>query len=176
MADRQTNLNLIRTLIERAPDKAVRELEAALGGDMGGTALSGVRSMVDAEVADRLLRDIVLGPLKPMFGVRADGVAQLTFPRSALAAIWRAAKTAYPEAAAAAASAARQRPEEGVFPEAFDDLCQLAAEGLEARSTPDFAALARAYGCHGEVVEKTADFAAAFQKLEELGTSGLREV
>ena len=27
---------------------------------------------------------------------------------------------------------------------------------------PDFAALARAYGLHGEIVEKTADFEAAF--------------
>src|SRR5258705_5593355 len=29
---------------------------------------------------------------------------------------------------------------------------------------PDFAALARAYGLHGEIVEKTADFEAAFER------------
>jgi acetolactate synthase I/II/III large subunit len=31
---------------------------------------------------------------------------------------------------------------------------------------PDFAALARAYGAHGEVVERTEDFAAAFARAE----------
>ena len=35
--------------------------------------------------------------------------------------------------------------------------------GTELRN-PDFAALARAYGLHGEIVEKTADFAAAFER------------
>jgi acetolactate synthase-1/2/3 large subunit len=29
---------------------------------------------------------------------------------------------------------------------------------------PDFAAYARAFGCHGEVVERTADFAPAFER------------
>jgi acetolactate synthase-1/2/3 large subunit len=29
---------------------------------------------------------------------------------------------------------------------------------------PDFAAYARAFGCHGEVVERTADFQPAFER------------
>jgi acetolactate synthase-1/2/3 large subunit len=38
---------------------------------------------------------------------------------------------------------------------------------------PDFAALARAYGGHGEVVERTADFPDAFRRAEAAGTLAL---
>jgi acetolactate synthase-1/2/3 large subunit len=41
---------------------------------------------------------------------------------------------------------------------------------------PDFAALARAYGAHGEVVEKTADFAPAFERAAKAGKPALIEV
>jgi acetolactate synthase-1/2/3 large subunit len=41
---------------------------------------------------------------------------------------------------------------------------------------PDFAALAIAYGAHGEVVEKTEDFAAAFQRAEAAGKPALIEI
>jgi acetolactate synthase I/II/III large subunit len=41
---------------------------------------------------------------------------------------------------------------------------------------PDFAALARAYGLHGEMVEKTADFAGAFERAWNANTAALIEV
>ena len=41
---------------------------------------------------------------------------------------------------------------------------------------PDFAALARAYGAHGEVVERTEDFAAAFERAEAAGMPALLEL
>jgi acetolactate synthase I/II/III large subunit len=41
---------------------------------------------------------------------------------------------------------------------------------------PDFAALARAYGGHGEVVERTEDFAAAFRRAEEAPTFALLDL
>jgi acetolactate synthase I/II/III large subunit len=41
---------------------------------------------------------------------------------------------------------------------------------------PDFAALARAYGGHGEVVERTADFAAAFRRAEAAGSFALLDL
>ncbi|MGH6904575.1 MAG: thiamine pyrophosphate-binding protein, partial [Geminicoccaceae bacterium] len=40
-------------------------------------------------------------------------------------------------------------------------------------SNPDFAALARAYGGHGEVVERTADFPDAFRRAQGAGTLAL---
>ncbi|HVJ34018.1 MAG TPA: thiamine pyrophosphate-binding protein [Terriglobia bacterium] len=41
---------------------------------------------------------------------------------------------------------------------------------------PDFVALARAYGAHGELVEKTEDFAPAFERAEKAGKPALIEV
>ncbi|MGZ5226894.1 MAG: thiamine pyrophosphate-dependent enzyme, partial [Burkholderiales bacterium] len=41
---------------------------------------------------------------------------------------------------------------------------------------PDFAALARAYGLHGEIVESTADFESAFERSQKVATSALIEV
>ncbi|HSQ04776.1 MAG TPA: thiamine pyrophosphate-dependent enzyme, partial [Burkholderiales bacterium] len=41
---------------------------------------------------------------------------------------------------------------------------------------PDFAALARAYGLHGEIVEETNDFEAAFERAFNAKTSALIEV
>jgi acetolactate synthase-1/2/3 large subunit len=41
---------------------------------------------------------------------------------------------------------------------------------------PDFAALARAYGAHGEVVERTADFAAAFERARAAGGPAIIEL
>ncbi len=44
-----------------------------------------------------------------------------------------------------------------------------------ALANPDFAALARAYGGHGEVVTKTAEFAAAFARAQDAGTLAIIE-
>jgi len=41
---------------------------------------------------------------------------------------------------------------------------------------PDFAALARAYGAHGETVEETAGFAPAFERAAASGKPALIEV
>ncbi len=43
-------------------------------------------------------------------------------------------------------------------------------------SNPDFAALARAYGAYGEVVERTADFAAAFERARAAGVPAILEL
>ena len=45
-----------------------------------------------------------------------------------------------------------------------------------ALHNPDFAALARAYGAYGEVVEKTEDFAAAFERAWNAKTAALLEL
>ena len=43
-------------------------------------------------------------------------------------------------------------------------------------ANPDFVALARAYGAHGELVEKTADFAPAFERAARAGKPALIEI
>jgi acetolactate synthase I/II/III large subunit len=45
-----------------------------------------------------------------------------------------------------------------------------------ALTNPDFAALARAYGLHGETVERTADFAPAFKRARESRRAALIEI
>ncbi|MCO5065369.1 MAG: thiamine pyrophosphate-binding protein [Rhizobiaceae bacterium] len=47
--------------------------------------------------------------------------------------------------------------------------------GTDIRN-PDFAALARAYGGHGEIVEKTADFAPAFERARASGKPAIVEI
>jgi acetolactate synthase-1/2/3 large subunit len=47
--------------------------------------------------------------------------------------------------------------------------------GTDLRN-PDFAALARAYGAHGEVVMRTADFAGAFERARAAGVPALLEL
>jgi acetolactate synthase-1/2/3 large subunit len=45
-----------------------------------------------------------------------------------------------------------------------------------ALQNPDFAALARAYGAHGEIVERTQDFAPAFERAVGAGRPAVLEV
>ncbi len=45
-----------------------------------------------------------------------------------------------------------------------------------ALTNPDFAALARAYGLHGETCERTADFAPAFERARKAGRAALIEL
>jgi acetolactate synthase-1/2/3 large subunit len=45
-----------------------------------------------------------------------------------------------------------------------------------ALTNPDFVALARAYGCHAERIERTADFAAAFERARHAGRPALLEL
>jgi acetolactate synthase-1/2/3 large subunit len=47
--------------------------------------------------------------------------------------------------------------------------------GTELRN-PDFAALARAYGAHGELVTRTADFLPAFERAVASGMAALIEL
>jgi len=47
--------------------------------------------------------------------------------------------------------------------------------GTELKN-PDFAAYARAFGAHGEVVERTEDFAPAFERCQRLGQAALLEL
>jgi acetolactate synthase-1/2/3 large subunit len=47
--------------------------------------------------------------------------------------------------------------------------------GTELKN-PDFAALAKAYGGFGEIVERTEDFAAAFRRAEAAGTFALLDL
>ncbi|WP_312161657.1 hypothetical protein [Phenylobacterium sp.] len=82
-------IDIVRTLVASAPDKVVSGLRNALAAADGDTALAGVRRVVEAEVAERTLRNRVLEPIAPLFIDRRGDPDRLAFPPRALPLLWR---------------------------------------------------------------------------------------
>lgn len=121
-------LQIIRTLVETAPDAALRSLELALSSAGSQGALASVREMVEEETADRFVRNNVLAPIVPLCAPRGD--RQIAFPAPVLPRLWRGLKSV--AAIRIQEAAVRCNPwdlEQGA-PEVFDELCRLAAAGL----------------------------------------------
>lgn len=121
-------LHLIRTLVEAAPDAALRSLELALASAGAQGSLASVRGLVEDETANRFVRNNVLAPIVPLCALRGEG--QIQFPSPVLPRLWRALKA--DAASRTEEAAAKCNPwdlEQGV-PAVFDDLCKLAAAGL----------------------------------------------
>lgn len=106
LSDRK--IEIVRTLVQSAPDKIVGGLRAALREAGGDTVLASVRQLVEVEAEDRALRNTIFAPLAAMCvgdGKPADG---LTFPAPVLGLLWRGLKAAAPEEMAAAELAAAE--------------------------------------------------------------------
>ena len=86
LSERKTEI--VRTLVEASPDKVVGALQAALAGAGSDGALGEVRRLVDAEAADRRLRNAVLQPIAPMFAGDGRDPTRLVFPLRALGLLW----------------------------------------------------------------------------------------
>ncbi|WP_304164062.1 hypothetical protein [Phenylobacterium aquaticum] len=135
-------IEIVRHLVESAPDKIVGGLQNALSAASGDSALAGVRQLVESEMADRRLRNAVLAPVAPLFFGDGKLTTRLVFPARALALIWRGLKAEAPgEVALAARIMADFRPDE-TSPEPLDALVARAAEGLRNRESRDFIAAA----------------------------------
>ncbi|HEY3948116.1 hypothetical protein [Phenylobacterium sp.] len=115
LSDRK--IEIVRTLVQSAPDKIVGGLRAALQEATGDTVLASVRQLVEAEAQDRALRNAIFAPIAPLCVGDGKSAAGVTFPAQALALIWRGVKASAPaqiqaavraQAAAAAAEAAEQ--------------------------------------------------------------------
>ena len=133
-------IDIVRTLVREAPDKVVNGLRSALAQAGGDTALAGVRRVVDAEVADRNLRNKVLEPLAPLFIGDGSAPGVLNFPARSLALLWRGLKAQAPaEVAKAALVLPDYRPDESST-EPFDVLVALLADGVQLGAQPDYAA------------------------------------
>jgi hypothetical protein len=131
-------IDVVRALIETAPDSAVRQLEAALKGDAAGQGLAAVRAVIDAEVWDRAVRDCVFAPLVPLCARRADGFEQVQFPITVLPRLWRALKQAAPTPMTIALANLTAGADRENVPPSYDQLCREAVGGLE-RGDPAFA-------------------------------------
>jgi hypothetical protein len=121
-------LQIIRTLVETAPDAALRSLELALSGAGAQGALALVRGLIEDETTSRFVRNNVLAPIVPLCGRRVEsGVA---FPSPVLSRLWKALKIIAPDRVEEAAAKCNPWDLENGVPEVFDDLCKAAAAGL----------------------------------------------
>jgi hypothetical protein len=121
-------LQIIRTLVETAPDSALRSLELALAGAGSQGALASVRGLVEDETADRFIRNNVLAPIVPLCAARGQGCT--AFPRPVLSRLWRALRVVAPSRVAEATAKCNPWDLEQGTPDVFEDLCKTAASGL----------------------------------------------
>ncbi len=130
----------LRTLVQSAPDSALRSLDMALESDRSGApAMGEIRRMIAVENADRHARDRVLLPLLPLCRSPSRPLQRLVFPPALPGRLWRALNAE----AAKLIDDARQAEvcEDDSFPPADDALCREAARLVGAR-TGRFAAIA----------------------------------
>lgn len=136
----ERKIAIVRTLVEQAPDRVVGGLRQALVEAGGDSALADVKRLVEAEAADRTLRNAVLQPIAPMCVGAGDAAAVLTFPARSLALIWRALKATEPEAVEKLRN--DEHYEAHKLAEAQDQLVAAAAAGLREGAHPDYVAAA----------------------------------
>lgn len=134
----ERKLDIVRTLVETAPDKVVQGLNQALSEASGDTALASVRRLVETEARDRHLRNIVLLPLAPMCVGDGRDPLRLIFPSRTMGLIWRGLKSQAPAVVRNAELALYDyRPGE-TSTEHFDRLMRIAAKGVRARELREF--------------------------------------
>src|SRR5579859_5642069 len=116
LSDRK--IEIVRMLVESAPDRIVGGLRLALADSVGDSVLASVRQLVEVEAVDRLMRNAVFQPLVPLCVGDGGDKQKLTFPAQALSFAWRGLKASAPaemaqavraSAAVAAAQASEQR-------------------------------------------------------------------
>ncbi len=128
-------LQIIRMLVETAPDSALRSLEMALSGVGSTGSLAQVRGLVEGETSERSARNSILAPLAPLCAVRGPGY--VSFPTRTLSLLWKALKATAPQRVEEAAAQCNPWDLEHGAPDVFDELCKMAARGLR---DPDQAA------------------------------------
>lgn len=134
----ERKLEIVRTLVESAPDTVVDSLYRALADAAGGAAIAGVLDIVETEARDRQLRNVVLGPLAPM--CVGDGATphRLSFPVRAAGLIWRGLKAQAPAVVRNAELALHTyQPGDGSADQ-FDRLLRIAAKGVRGAEVKEF--------------------------------------
>lgn len=134
----ERKLDIVRNLVETAPDKVVAGLNHALADIGGDTPLGSVRRLVESEARERQLRNIALLPIVPMFVGDGGDPLRLTFPYRVLGLLWRGLKSQAPAIIHNAELALYDyRPGE-TSTEHFDRLVRMAAKGVRAGEQRDF--------------------------------------
>src|SRR5215469_4955369 len=93
----EAKIELVRRLIEQAPDAAIRNLLLALSADRGHDAgLTRVHHLVEAEASDRRARNMAFSPIAPLCSTPGP-FSGLSFPPRTLSLIWKAARLEAPD-------------------------------------------------------------------------------
>lgn len=132
-------LDIVRHLVASAPDKVVDGLRTALASAAGDTALAGVRRVVEAEVAERILRNQVLEPVAPLFA-DPSATEALRFAPHALPLLWRGLRAVAPDEVEGAALALETYEPGVTTSEPFDLLVERLVDEIDARAQPEIVA------------------------------------
>jgi len=137
-------LDIVRTLVETAPDTVVNSLQGALASVGAETPLGSVRRLVESEARDRQLRNTVLLPIVPMCSGAIRDPGDLAFPTRVLGLLWRGLKAEAPAVVRAAQLALFDHRPGVTSAEHFDQLAAIAAQGVRAREVREFRLAAEA--------------------------------
>lgn len=134
---------IILTLIDTAPDGALRSLDLALSAETRTDGpMAEIRDLVAVEASERRARAAVFSAFVALCPAGAPAYARKTFPVGALRKLWSALKSFAPEDTARAAAEARDWTPEQPAPVLFARLVALAAAGLRDPAGTPFAAAA----------------------------------
>ncbi|HZZ88524.1 MAG TPA: hypothetical protein VFE13_09350 [Caulobacteraceae bacterium] len=126
----EAKLEVVRRLIEQAPDAAVRNLLRALQADgPHDVGLTRVQQLLEVEADDRNARNTALAPIVALCAPSTE-LCGLDFPPRTLSLIWKALKQEAPTAVAEAKATLHEWRRSDLPPEPFDALCAVAARGL----------------------------------------------
>ena len=139
----ERKLDIVRGLVEAAPDAVVEGLRQALATAGGDAALLTVRGLVERESADRGLRNAVLGPLAPMCSGDGADLLRLSFPAGTAGLIWRGLKAQAPALVSHAQIALHGQDTGKPATSRFDRLLRVAAECLRAGEAREFRKLSQ---------------------------------
>lgn len=142
MALSEEKIQIVRALVEQAPDPVVGRLQAALAQAGGDDALASVRQLVDLEADDRRIRNMALAPVAAMCVGDGRTTDRIQFPKPVLSLIWRGLKRTVPDEVVDARGILRELAGCEDSREVFDRLTRVAAAGVREATDRDFAAAA----------------------------------
>jgi len=136
-----SQLKIIMTLVETAPDAAIRSLDMALAAEAGADGpMAAIRDLVSAEAGERRARRITFAPLSGMCANSVQDGPRKALPRQTLTLLWKALKSELPDQVSLAVASVMQSGEDEEASPVFDSLCSAAAGGLRDRGNGAYAA------------------------------------